>query len=176
MDIWCFCLEFFLTSRCLWPVSLLRLRRFRLFEVCRDSSEQPFASKHRRPADVAFASCRDEDRAILMELKAKGPSRRTFSALSKKLKKPSDQVGRLPLLPGPAVPAAAEADADLCVLLFFIFFFQIAQRFHQLMKLYQKQGKADTWSSCALGSMEVVYAMIQMQKGRAALRVGSPSL
>lgn len=63
-----------------------------------------------------------------MELKAKGPSRRTFSALSKKLKKPSEQVGRLPLLPaelflpGPAGRAAAEADANLCVLLCFIFF------------------------------------------------------
>lgn len=35
---------------------------------------------------------RDEDRAILIDLKKKGPSHDTFSALSKKLKKPSGQV------------------------------------------------------------------------------------
>lgn len=39
------------------------------------------------------ASSRDEDRAILIDLKAKGASRETFSALSEKLNKPSGQVG-----------------------------------------------------------------------------------
>lgn len=37
-------------------------------------------------------SSRDEDRAILIELKTKGASRETFSALSEKLNKPSGQV------------------------------------------------------------------------------------
>lgn len=40
-----------------------------------------------------FSSFRDEDRAILIELKTKGASRDTFSALSEKLNKPSAQVG-----------------------------------------------------------------------------------
>lgn len=35
---------------------------------------------------------RDEDRAILIELKRKGASRDTFSGLSEKLNKPSEQV------------------------------------------------------------------------------------
>lgn len=38
-------------------------------------------------------SFRDEDRAILIELKTKGASRETFSALSERLNKPSAQVG-----------------------------------------------------------------------------------
>ncbi|XP_056873549.1 CASP8-associated protein 2 [Takifugu flavidus] len=41
---------------------------------------------------VVMSWTRDEDRAILLDLKAKGASRRTFSALSEKLKKPSGQV------------------------------------------------------------------------------------
>lgn len=35
---------------------------------------------------------RDEDRAILMDMKTKGASRETFSVLSEKLNKPSGQV------------------------------------------------------------------------------------
>ncbi|XP_051908096.1 CASP8-associated protein 2 [Hippocampus zosterae] len=37
---------------------------------------------------------RDEDRAILVDLKTKGASRKTFAALSDKLKKPSEQVAQ----------------------------------------------------------------------------------
>lgn len=37
-------------------------------------------------------SSRDEDRAILIELKTKGASRETFAALSEKLNKPSGQI------------------------------------------------------------------------------------
>lgn len=49
----------------------------------------------KRPdTDIFFSpSFRDEDRAILVELKTKGASRETFSALSDKLNKPSAQVG-----------------------------------------------------------------------------------
>lgn len=43
--------------------------------------------------DLWSLSCRDEDRAILIELKSRGPSRDTFSALSERLQKPSGQVG-----------------------------------------------------------------------------------
>ncbi|XP_042246407.1 CASP8-associated protein 2 [Thunnus maccoyii] len=60
---------------------------------------------------VVIAWTRDEDRAILIDLKTKGASRETFSALAEKLDKPSEQI---------------------------------AHRFHQLMKLFKKQGKMDT--------------------------------
>lgn len=86
---------------------------------------------------VPFASCRDEDRAILMDLKAKGASRRTFSALSEKLKKPSGQVSPCSHV---ITDSAAEAYSDPCVFILF----QVAHRFYQLMKLYKKQGKVDT--------------------------------
>lgn len=59
----------------------------------------------RRKGEVVLAWTREEDRAILIELKTKGASRETFSFLSEKLDKPSAQI---------------------------------AQRFHQLMKLFKK--------------------------------------
>lgn len=59
----------------------------------------------RRKGEVVIAWTREEDRAILIELKTKGASRETFSFLSEKLDKPSAQI---------------------------------AQRFHQLMKLFKK--------------------------------------
>lgn len=59
----------------------------------------------RRKGEVVIAWTREEDRAILIELKTKGASRETFSYLSEKLDKPSAQI---------------------------------AQRFHQLMKLFKK--------------------------------------
>ncbi|XP_049446388.1 CASP8-associated protein 2 [Epinephelus fuscoguttatus] len=65
----------------------------------------------RKKGEVVIAWTRDEDRAILIELKTKGASRETFSALAEKLNKPSGQI---------------------------------AQRFHQLMKLFKKQEKMDT--------------------------------
>uniref|UniRef100_A0A3Q1IG97 CASP8-associated protein 2 n=1 Tax=Anabas testudineus TaxID=64144 RepID=A0A3Q1IG97_ANATE len=46
----------------------------------------------RKKGEVVIAWTRDEDRAILIELKTKGPSRETFSALSEKLNKPSGQI------------------------------------------------------------------------------------
>lgn len=46
----------------------------------------------RKKGEVVVAWTRDEDRAILIELKTKGPSRETFSALSEKLNKPSGQI------------------------------------------------------------------------------------
>ncbi|XP_023270951.1 CASP8-associated protein 2 [Seriola lalandi dorsalis] len=65
----------------------------------------------RKKGEVVMAWTRDEDRAILVELKTKGASRETFSALSEKLNKPSGQI---------------------------------AHRFYQLMKLFNKQEKMDT--------------------------------
>ncbi|XP_072218853.1 CASP8-associated protein 2 [Leuresthes tenuis] len=46
----------------------------------------------RKKGEVVMAWTRDEDRAILIELKTKGASRETFSALSEKLNKPSGQI------------------------------------------------------------------------------------
>ncbi|XP_037606577.1 CASP8-associated protein 2 [Sebastes umbrosus] len=46
----------------------------------------------RKKGEVVMAWTRDEDRAILMDLKTKGASRETFSALSEKLNKPSGQI------------------------------------------------------------------------------------
>ncbi|XP_023122220.2 CASP8-associated protein 2 isoform X2 [Amphiprion ocellaris] len=46
----------------------------------------------RKKGEVVITWTRDEDRAILMELKTKGASRETFSALSEKLNKPSEQI------------------------------------------------------------------------------------
>ncbi|XP_030578144.1 CASP8-associated protein 2 [Archocentrus centrarchus] len=46
----------------------------------------------RRKGEVVMAWTRDEDRAILMDMKTKGASRETFSALSEKLNKPSGQI------------------------------------------------------------------------------------
>uniref|UniRef100_A0A3Q3KQM4 Caspase 8 associated protein 2 n=1 Tax=Mastacembelus armatus TaxID=205130 RepID=A0A3Q3KQM4_9TELE len=46
----------------------------------------------RKKGEVVMAWSRDEDRAILMDLKTKGASRDTFSALSEKLNKPSGQI------------------------------------------------------------------------------------
>uniref|UniRef100_A0A8C9ZF11 Caspase 8 associated protein 2 n=1 Tax=Sander lucioperca TaxID=283035 RepID=A0A8C9ZF11_SANLU len=46
----------------------------------------------RKKGEVVLAWTRDEDRAILIGLKTKGASRETFSALSEKLDKPSDQA------------------------------------------------------------------------------------
>ncbi|XP_031141478.1 CASP8-associated protein 2 [Sander lucioperca] len=46
----------------------------------------------RKKGEVVLAWTRDEDRAILIGLKTKGASRETFSALSEKLDKPSDQI------------------------------------------------------------------------------------
>lgn len=72
-----------------------------------------------------------------MELKSSGPSRETFSALSERLQKPSGQVDS---------PAAF-------ILLIFVQLhthqdsvFQIAHRFHQLMKLFKKREKMEAWA------------------------------
>ncbi|XP_051265827.1 CASP8-associated protein 2 [Dicentrarchus labrax] len=46
----------------------------------------------RKKGEVVISWTRDEDRAILVELKTKGASRETFSALSEKLDKPSGQI------------------------------------------------------------------------------------
>ncbi|KAG7509502.1 CASP8-associated protein 2 [Solea senegalensis] len=46
----------------------------------------------RKKGEVVIAWTRDEDRMILVELKTKGASRETFSALSEKLHKPSSQI------------------------------------------------------------------------------------
>ncbi|XP_059212461.1 CASP8-associated protein 2 [Centropristis striata] len=46
----------------------------------------------RKKGEVVMAWTRDEDRAILIDLKTKGASRETFSALSEKLNKPSEQI------------------------------------------------------------------------------------
>ncbi|GLD64917.1 CASP8-associated protein 2 [Lates japonicus] len=46
----------------------------------------------KKKGEVVIAWTRDEDRAILIELKTKGASRDTFSALSEKLNKPSGQI------------------------------------------------------------------------------------
>ncbi|KAA8583258.1 hypothetical protein FQN60_015804 [Etheostoma spectabile] len=46
----------------------------------------------RKKGEVVLAWTRDEDRAILIDLKTKGASRDTFSALSEKLDKPSEQI------------------------------------------------------------------------------------
>ncbi|KAK2856664.1 hypothetical protein Q5P01_005399 [Channa striata] len=46
----------------------------------------------RKKGEVVIAWSRDEDRTILVDLKKKGPSRETFSALSEKLNKPSGQI------------------------------------------------------------------------------------
>uniref|UniRef100_A0A3Q3GN31 CASP8-associated protein 2 n=1 Tax=Labrus bergylta TaxID=56723 RepID=A0A3Q3GN31_9LABR len=46
----------------------------------------------RKKGEVVMSWTRDEDRAILVELKKKGASRDTFSALSEKLNKPSAQI------------------------------------------------------------------------------------
>ncbi|XP_077366908.1 CASP8-associated protein 2 [Festucalex cinctus] len=43
---------------------------------------------------LVMAWTRDEDRAILVDLKTKGASRKTFAALSDKLKKPSEQIAQ----------------------------------------------------------------------------------
>uniref|UniRef100_A0A3B3CZE9 Caspase 8 associated protein 2 n=1 Tax=Oryzias melastigma TaxID=30732 RepID=A0A3B3CZE9_ORYME len=47
----------------------------------------------KKKGEVVMTWSRDEDRAILIELKSRGPSRDTFSALSERLQKPSGQVG-----------------------------------------------------------------------------------
>uniref|UniRef100_A0A3Q3X3J3 Uncharacterized protein n=1 Tax=Mola mola TaxID=94237 RepID=A0A3Q3X3J3_MOLML len=46
----------------------------------------------KKKGEVVMAWTRGEDRAILIELKTKGASRETFSALSEKLSKPSEQI------------------------------------------------------------------------------------
>uniref|UniRef100_UPI0037E8AB89 CASP8-associated protein 2 n=1 Tax=Semicossyphus pulcher TaxID=241346 RepID=UPI0037E8AB89 len=46
----------------------------------------------RKKGEVVMSWTRDEDRAILVELKTKGASRETFSALSEKLNKPSEHI------------------------------------------------------------------------------------
>ncbi|XP_044025555.1 CASP8-associated protein 2 [Siniperca chuatsi] len=46
----------------------------------------------RKKGEVVMSWTRDEDRAILIDLKTKGASRETFSALSEKLNKPSGQI------------------------------------------------------------------------------------
>ncbi|XP_008285480.1 CASP8-associated protein 2 [Stegastes partitus] len=46
----------------------------------------------RKKGEVVITWTRDEDRAILIDLKTKGASRETFSALSDKLNKPSGQI------------------------------------------------------------------------------------
>ncbi|TNN85353.1 CASP8-associated protein 2 [Liparis tanakae] len=46
----------------------------------------------RKKGELVMAWTRDEDRAILMDLKTKGASRETFSVLSEKLNKPSEQI------------------------------------------------------------------------------------
>ncbi|XP_070705765.1 CASP8-associated protein 2 [Pempheris klunzingeri] len=46
----------------------------------------------RKKGEVVMSWSRDEDRAILIDLKTKGASRDTFSALSEKLNKPSGQI------------------------------------------------------------------------------------
>ncbi|XP_053301010.1 CASP8-associated protein 2 [Pleuronectes platessa] len=46
----------------------------------------------RKKGEVVIAWTRDEDRAILIELKTKGASRETFSSLSERLSKPSGQI------------------------------------------------------------------------------------
>ncbi|XP_071334595.1 CASP8-associated protein 2 [Trachinotus anak] len=46
----------------------------------------------RKKGEVVMAWTRDEDRAILIDLKTKGASRETFSALSERLNKPSGQI------------------------------------------------------------------------------------
>ncbi|XP_037304559.2 CASP8-associated protein 2 [Pungitius pungitius] len=46
----------------------------------------------RKKGEVVMAWTRDEDRAILMGLRTKGASRETFSGLSEKLNKPSEQI------------------------------------------------------------------------------------
>ncbi|XP_028253579.1 CASP8-associated protein 2 [Parambassis ranga] len=46
----------------------------------------------KKKGEVVIAWTRDEDRAILIELKTKGASRETFSALSEKLDKPPAQI------------------------------------------------------------------------------------
>ncbi|KAM7394957.1 hypothetical protein PAMA_006613 [Pampus argenteus] len=48
----------------------------------------------KRKGAVVIAWTRDEDRAILIDLKTKGASRETFSALSEKLDKPSGQIAQ----------------------------------------------------------------------------------
>ncbi|KAM9840831.1 CASP8-associated protein 2 [Aulostomus maculatus] len=48
----------------------------------------------RKKGTVVMAWTRDEDRAILIDLKTKGASRETFSELSEKLKKPSCQIAQ----------------------------------------------------------------------------------
>lgn len=79
---------------------------------CEAAGEEPLSPNSlsaknvvRRKGEVLIAWTREEDRAILIELKTKGASRETFSFLSEKLDKPSAQI---------------------------------AQRFHQLMKLFKK--------------------------------------
>lgn len=79
---------------------------------CEAEGEEPLSPNSqsaknvvRRKGEVVMAWTREEDRAILIELKTKGASRETFSFLSEKLDKPSAQI---------------------------------AQRFHQLMKLFKK--------------------------------------
>ncbi|KAM3603338.1 uncharacterized protein V6R79_020539 [Siganus canaliculatus] len=46
----------------------------------------------RKKGEVVMSWTRDEDRAILIDLKKKGASRETFSALAERLKKPSEQI------------------------------------------------------------------------------------
>ncbi|XP_069017840.1 CASP8-associated protein 2 [Embiotoca jacksoni] len=46
----------------------------------------------KKKGEVVMAWSRDEDRAILIDLKTKGASRETFSALSETLQKPSEQI------------------------------------------------------------------------------------
>ncbi|XP_068433158.1 CASP8-associated protein 2 [Clinocottus analis] len=46
----------------------------------------------RKKGEVVVAWTRDEDRAILIDLKIKGASRETFSGLAEKLNKPSEQI------------------------------------------------------------------------------------
>nr|XP_057935973.1 CASP8-associated protein 2 [Doryrhamphus excisus] len=48
----------------------------------------------KRKGEVVMAWTRDEDRAILIDLKTKGASRETFADLSDKLKKPSEQIAQ----------------------------------------------------------------------------------
>ncbi|XP_015256214.1 PREDICTED: CASP8-associated protein 2 [Cyprinodon variegatus] len=58
----------------------------------------------RKKGEVVMAWTRDEDRAILMSLKTKGASRETFSTLSEKLNKPSEQVSPSTLPPANLSP------------------------------------------------------------------------
>ncbi|XP_039980714.1 CASP8-associated protein 2 [Xiphias gladius] len=60
--------------------------------VCLSPNSLSAKNVVRKKGEVVMAWTRDEDRAILIDLKTKGASRETFSALSEKLNKPSGQI------------------------------------------------------------------------------------